>query len=133
MKIGTILSIKLPNDKYAFARMFKDGVIGVYQKQSISQDDFPKEEEYSFFVGIYKFSLKKWKIIGHKPFYDVDSSWPPKMFIHDVISDKYNIYYKGEIKCSTKEECMGLECAAVWDTEQIIDRLMGDNKWNISV
>lgn len=133
MKIGIILSIKLPNEKYAFSRLFQDSTIGVYQQQSLSKDDIPQDENYQFFVGIYKYSLKMWQVVGYKPFSDVESSWPPKMFIHDVISDKYNIYYKGEIKCSTKEECMGLECAAVWDTEQIIDRIMGDTEWNISI
>ncbi len=52
------------------------------------------------------------------------------MKIKDVISDKYLIYKNGQMYPSTYEECKNLETCVVWELEHIIDRLMGDDKWN---
>ena len=53
-----------------------------------------------------------------------DEEWPPKRYIRDPISNSYSIYYKGEIKSSSVEECIGLECAEVWDRELVVNRIM---------
>ena len=47
-----------------------------------------------------------------------------KRYIKDSISGSYSIYYKGELKPSSAEECDGLECAIVWDRELVVNRIM---------
>ena len=48
----------------------------------------------------------------------------------DCISGEYSIYYaNGDIVPSTYEECKNLEVCAVWELSHVIDRLMGDDKW----
>ena len=52
-----------------------------------------------------------------------------KDMFYDMISGEYSIYFKGQISESTKDECIGLEEASVWENELIVDRIMGEDKW----
>lgn len=132
LKIGDVYAIPLPNGKYAFGRTFKDAAIAIYKHIGSTIEDLPKTEDYQFIVGIYEDVLKseQWPIVDSRPFKTEDEQWPPPSCIIDKISGEYSIYYKGEIKASNKSECEGLEEAAVWDAQHIIDRIMGEDKWH---
>lgn len=132
IKIGDVYAIPLPNGKVAYGRIFKDSCIGVYKHISDTLNDVPKTEDYQFTVGVYKDVLQsgQWSVVDSRPFNSDDDAWPPPMCIIDSISGEYSIYYKGEIRPSNKSECEGLETAAVWESEHIIDRIMGEDKWH---
>lgn len=132
VKLGDIYAIPLPNGEFAFGRVFNDACIAIYKNTSTSIKDIPQTEDYQFIVGVYKDVLTsgKWEKVANRPFDNSDESWPSPMFVLDRISGEYSIYHKGEMKKSTKEECADLEEAAVWDAHHIVDRIMGDNKWN---
>ena len=132
IKLGDVYVIPLPNGKYAFGRVFDDAGFGVYKHIGESMEDTPKCEEYQFNVGVYEHALKSgdWTVIENRPFKDEEEAFPPPSCIIDSISGKYSIYHKGEIRCSTKSECEGLEITAVWDSNHITDRIMGDDKWH---
>jgi hypothetical protein len=72
----------------------------------------------------------KWKIVENRPFSNEEEAFPPPKYIRDSISGEYSIYYKGEIRRSIIAECEGLEVAAVWEKHHIIERIMGESKWN---
>jgi hypothetical protein len=132
MKIGNIYAIPLPNGKYAFGRTYKDACIAIYNHIGDTVDDLPKTEEYQFIVGVYKDILKsgQWPVVSNRPFNSDEEQWPPPMYVIDSISGEYSIYHKGELRTSSKGECEGLEEAAVWEAEHIIDRIMGEDKWH---
>jgi hypothetical protein len=91
----------------------------------------PINSAFAFIVGLYDDILKSgiWPIVSHEPFSSVEAEWPPPACIKDVISGGYSIFHKGEIRTSTKSECVGLETAAVWDADHVIDRIMGGTKY----
>ncbi|MFI8685750.1 Imm26 family immunity protein [Rossellomorea sp. NPDC077527] len=132
IKIGDVYAIPLPDGKYAFGRIFKDGGIGIYKYIGDSMDDIPKGEEYQFIVGVYEYVLKSgdWTIVENRPFKRDDEAYPPPSSIIDSTTGEYSIYHKGEIRSATKSECEGLEVTAVWADNHIIDRIMGDDKWH---
>ncbi|WP_349408766.1 Imm26 family immunity protein [Pseudalkalibacillus sp. SCS-8] len=132
IKIGDVYAIPLPNGKYAFGRIFKDAGIGIYNYIGDNIEDIPKVEEYQFIVGVYDYVLKSgdWAVVGNRPFKSDDEAYPPPSCIIDSISGEYSIYHKGETRSATKSECEGLEVAAVWGDNHIIDRIMGDDKWH---
>lgn len=132
IKLGDIYAIPLPNGKYAFGRIFRDAGIAIYKHLGDSIEDLPQTEDYQFIVGVYEDVLKSgdWPVVDNRPFANEEEAWPPPNCIIDSISGGYSIYYKGQITKSTKEECEGLEEAAVWDKHHIIDRIMGDDKWH---
>lgn len=132
LKLGDIYAIPLPNGKYAFGRAYWDGSIAIYKHIAESMDNLPEKEEYQFIVGVYEYVLKsgEWPVVANRPFDNDEDKWPPPTCVIDSISGNYSIYYKGEFRKSTKDECKGLEIAAVWGAEHIIDRIMGDDKWH---
>ncbi len=131
LKIGDVYAIPLPNGNYAFGKVFKDAGLGIYKHIGDSTEDLPETEEFQFNVGVYKDVLTsdKWQIVDNRPFSSEEAAFPPPKYIKDAISGEYSIYYKGEIKQSNQKECEGLEKASVWDEHHIIDRIIGDDKW----
>lgn len=89
----------------------------------------PDNEDYEFVVTVYNYSYKKWKFVIHRPFECEDESWAPPRCWVDQITGQGSLYFKGERTPCTYEECKDLEILAVWDGEQVIDRLMGEHKW----
>jgi hypothetical protein len=135
IRIGDVFAIPLPNENYAFGRLFKENCIAIYHHVGVSKKDIPTTEEYQFIVGVYLDVLTsgKWTVIDNRPFKTDDEAWPLPMCVIDSISGKYSIYHKGEFFNSSKEKCKDLEVAAVWDENHLIDRIMGDDKWNITI
>lgn len=130
IRVGNLYGIPLPNGKFAFGRLMRDSRIAIFSHIGISINDLPKIENYQFIVGIYKSDINKDLIyIENIPFESEELEWPPPSYIYDQIGGSYEIYHKGIIKPSSKEQCIGLECTAVWHTNHIIDRIMGDEKW----
>lgn len=134
LKLGDIYEIPLPNGRKAFARLYKEFTLAVYEKTYEDMSQLSYENKYQFIVGVYEDLLRdgEWKIVGNRPFAAEDEAWPPAQCIRDKISGKYSIYVKGEMIPSTEEECKGLEHVAAWDRHHVIDRIMGERKWNIS-
>lgn len=133
VKVGNVHAIPLPDGRYAFGRMFRDGAIGIYKDTGDTIEDLPDEEKYQFIVFLYDDVLTSgdWPVICSRPFSNSEEEWPPPTFIEDQVSEgKYSIYYKEEILSATRDECIGLEETSVWDSNHIIDRIMGDNTWH---
>jgi hypothetical protein len=77
----------------------------------------------------------RWVVIGNAPLDDTLLN-PPFFFIQDILNkDRFKIYESGgKIRAATKEECVGLERAAVWEPAHVEDRLRDHfanrkNKW----
>jgi hypothetical protein len=127
---GAVIQIALPNGKFAYGRLYRDASIGIYQEVS----DVPAKppigsRDFRFNVGVYKDVLtsEKCAVVGEDPFVEGEDPWPPAHCIVDPISGECSIYHHGEIKPALPEECQGLETAAVWELEHIIDRILNGN------
>lgn len=132
LKLGNVYAIPLPDGKYAYGRQYKDAIIAISMFISDELITNPNFSEINFFVGVYKDVLTcgKWPLICNYPFEEDENTWGPPMYIQDSVNpDNYEIYYKGEIRKASKEECIGLERCAVWDSNHIIDRIMGIETW----
>ena len=82
------------------------------------------------FVGVYNSSVSLMKYVEKRPYVTESEVTSPPTYIRDCISGEYSIYYaNGDIVPSTYEECKNLEVCAVWELSHVIDRLMGDDKW----
>ena len=135
INLGDIYEIPLPNGKNAYGRLYKEYVLGIYNKKCKNYTEISNDETYMFFVGVYKDLLLdgKWKIVGNRKFNSEDESWAPPQCIVDAITKRGSIYYKGNIIQCSYDECKDLEVAAAWDRNHLIDRLMGNDKWEKSL
>ena len=132
VKVGDVYMFRLPNGKYAFIRVHQDGVIAVYKKRGNSPEDLPEQEEFDFFVCVYKHCYRNWQFVENRPFSNEDDSWAPPFCWVDQITGEGALYYRGEKKSCTYEEYKDLEILAVWDENHLTDRIMGDSKWQDS-
>jgi len=132
LRLGDIYLITLPNGKFAFGRLFKESTLAIYKGTYDNASELPVSEEYAFILGVYTDLLHdgKWEIVGNRPFLSDDDAWPPPKCIKHVFNGKYSLYIKGEITPSSEEVCKDLERVAAWDRHHVVDRIMGDNKWN---
>ena len=129
IRTGDVFSIELPNEKYAFLRKYNGAVIAVYKQKGDSPDDYPKDDLYEFYVCVYKHVFKKWHYVTNLPFISDEDAWGPPFCWVDQISGEYSLYYRGERRPCTYDECKDLEILAVWDENHLIDRIMGNHKW----
>ncbi|WP_413379269.1 Imm26 family immunity protein [Paenibacillus taichungensis] len=132
IKLGDLYAIPLPNGKFAFGRRFKDANIAIYNYMGNTFEDKPQQENYQFIVGVYDDVLKSgdWPVVENRPFVNEAEAWPPPACVIDKLTGEHSIYYMGEIKPADIKECEGLEIAAVWEAQHIVDRIMGNNTWH---
>lgn len=131
-KLGNIYAIPLPNGEYAYGREYKESSLAISKFRSNEIINNPNFSEIEFFVGVYNDILTcgKWPKVCNYPFENENDAWRPPTYIYDQVNpENYEIYYKGEIRKASKTECLGLERCAIWDSNHVIDRIMGIETW----
>ena len=131
IKLGDIYEIPLPNGTNAYGRLHKECTLAIYKARCTNVTELPETEDYQFFVGVYKDLLQdgEWPVVANRKFASEEDTWPPPKCVIDAITKIGSLYYKGEIRPCSYEECKDLEIVAAWDRNHVVDRLMGDDKW----
>ncbi len=132
-KLGDIVEIPLSDGKNAYARLYKEGTLGIYKGIYQSYDNVPVDVEFFRFICLYKSSLSKLQVVGSRPFAIDEDSWAPDKVVVDAITGRGSLYHHGEILKCTYEECKDLEVCAVWELHHLVDMLMGDTKWDCTI
>lgn len=127
-KLGDIVEIPLIDDKNAYARLYKEGTLGIYKGTYQSYDAVPADAEFFRFICLYRSSLSKLQVVGSRPFASDEDGWAPDKVVVDAITGKGSLYRRGEILKCTYEECKDLEVCAVWELSHLVDMLMGDTE-----
>ncbi|MBO9419886.1 hypothetical protein J7481_10305 [Labrenzia sp. R4_2] len=75
----------------------------------------------------------RWRVISQADL-DADLQKPVRFFKQHLISGELSININGESFPATVQDCIGLECNAVWDAEHVEDRILDEikgrpNKW----
>lgn len=135
LKLGDIYEIHLPNGMNAYGRLYKEYVLAIYNKICNSVVELPNENDYRFFVGVYKDLLQDgvWPVVENRKFDSPEDAWAPPQCVVDAITQIGSLYYKGKIIQCTYDECKDLEIVAAWDRNHIIDRIMGIDKWEKNI
>jgi hypothetical protein len=137
-KVGDVLCINLEDGSHAYARVLDEATFAVYDLRTMRE---PSVEEIIacpilFRVAVMDWAVTKrrWVIIGQEPLDGTLVHLPPK-FIQDTINkSQFSIYENGSIRPASRAECIGLECAAIWDPSHVEDRILDHyagrpNKW----
>ena len=138
---GSILEIQLEDKSLSYAQVLKMGVafFDLNAKDSLTDLNIIPEKPVLFIIEIYDHIITKgrWKIVGNLPIRP-DLINPPLKFIqHQLNPDKFELYdpISGDSYPATRDECIGLERAAVWEAEHVEERLIDhyNNRENIWV
>jgi hypothetical protein len=137
---GAILEIELGDGLFAFGQDVDSDILffDYFSKIPLSDVTVLCDKKALFFLGVYNdvITSGRWKRIGKLPIKQEYQASPFK-FIQDSLNlEHFELYNPntGEITKATKEQCEGLECAAVWEAEHVEDRLRDyfygrPNKW----
>jgi hypothetical protein len=136
-KIGDILKIELGDGTHTYARVLPEAGFAIYDARTAEELPIVEtvERPVLFYVAVMNRAIKekRWPVVGHKALEEWSQS-PPR-FIQDALNKKkFEIYELGRIRPATRQECLGLEREAVWEPEQVEERIRDyfagrPNKW----
>jgi hypothetical protein len=136
-EIGSIAEIRLPSGRKGYARVLKNPLMAFYAVQS-ERSLSPTEivgHPIAFKVWVMNSAISsgRWTVIGQAPL-EAALTVLPWFFKQDAISKTLSLYQNGIERPATREECDGLERAAVWSAQHIESRLEDHlqgriNKW----
>lgn len=125
-QLGDVLLIVLPDGRYAYGRLLKEGAVAFYRTITSNPDQPPiGSRDFQFVVGVYKDVVDRLPIVGHDPSGHPEEDWPPPGVVRDPITKQAKLYHKGAMRPASEEEVRGLEPVAAWDLHYVVDRLMG--------
>ncbi|MEF1285947.1 hypothetical protein QTN94_19020 [Vibrio sp. M250220] len=129
--IGKVVEIKLENGLYSYAMVINDPLV-VFSEKFFEepQSDFNAMfDDLTFCIWVMKYALgrKGWKKVGKINSHPMFNQ-KHQFYKFDMISKKFSIYSDCEETPATREECLELECAAVWSKGHAEDRLLAKSQ-----
>ncbi|NOI17852.1 hypothetical protein F0223_06355 [Vibrio coralliilyticus] len=130
-EIGKVVEIKLSNSQYCYAMVIREPLVA-FSEQFFEepQSDFDTMFDHSIFcLWVMKYALgrKGWPKVGKVKSHPVFYQKHP-FYKFDNTAKTFSIYSDGKETPATREECLDLESAAVWDKHHVEDRLLAKSK-----
>ena len=128
---GSILEINIENQYFVYAQILKEGLgYAFFDFQSCERLlDFSilNEAKVLFIVLVYDNVITKglWVKTGKLAIREELNELPMKFIQDSQNLNNFELYNPntGEISKATKEQCLELECAAVWEANHVEDRI----------
>lgn len=138
--LGSIVKIILADDSHSYGIILDKSSIGIFNIKT--KDDLLLSEilkaDILFIVAVYNTAITsgRWRKIG-KTNLDNRFTTLPLNFIQDSTSPELIEIYdpnSGLTRKASKEECLHLECAAVWEAAHVESRILdyynsNENVW----
>lgn len=141
-RIGDIVQISLDTKFHTYAHITTSPFIIFYDgkyETDLPIDKIPELPQL-FVLSVYDYAIRDgiWPVIGYSKL-SSDKLSTPYMFKQDIATGALSIYHAdfsdtNYERSATFEECEGLERAAVWEPNHVVDRLIDHyagrkNKW----
>jgi hypothetical protein len=135
--VGDIVKVPLGDGNHVYARVLPDASFAFYDSRA--EEELPLQQvirkKILFYIAVVDHAVKggRWPVVGHIPL-ENGLGLPPKFIQDPINSNEFRIYENGQIRPATRQECIGLERAAVWVPEYVEERLRDyyagrENKW----
>lgn len=129
--VGSVVRIDLKNGRKAYAQILDKAsyaFFDYFSTSDIEDLDVLNHKPVLYILSAYDdiITKGKWLKIGEIPIRE-EFNKLPLQFIQDALHpNKFEIYNPntGEMASATKEECKGLEQAAVWEEWEVEERLL---------
>ncbi|MGR4021036.1 immunity 26/phosphotriesterase HocA family protein [Vibrio harveyi] len=125
-RIGDIVKIVLEDGSLTFGHILEDPIIAFYDAKT--EQVLPTEDIINLPV-LFKVCVMnnaitsgRWEVIGNKELTQYLKE-PVTFFRQDMLSKKFFLHTDSKEIPASREQCLGLERAAVWDAEHVEDRL----------
>lgn len=145
-KVGDILRIDMGDGQHTYAQVAADPLVVFFEgifTGAVSVDEIVTLP-VAFTLNVFRHAVTKgiWPVVGSRPL-EPENRREPFFYKQDAISGRLFLHHSSfaeqNYECSaTLEECIGLECAAVWEPEHVVDRLRDKaagrlNRWEESM
>ena len=124
-KEGDVIAIALPGGRFCFSRALKSPLMAFYDlvTTTVPTIDQIVTRPVLFKIWVMRLKSANWTLIGNRSLTE-DLLMPTDFYKRDPITARLTIYREGREVDATREECMPLECAAVWSAEHVEERLL---------
>ena len=127
---GSIHEINIDNEYFIYTQVLENASYAFFDfntKDSLADLKVLNDVSILFIIAVYDSVVKSghWLKVGKLPIREELKNLPLK-FIQDSINPtNFDLYNPntGEITKATKNECLGLECAAVWAANHVESRI----------
>ena len=136
--LGDVVRIDLGDGFHTYGQVLAEADFAFFDarlKEEIPVDQIVARPVL-FIVAVMKYAVTRgrWLKIGKSPPSDALMKVRPQFIQDPLHPDRFSIYERGNIRPAKKEECLGLDRAAVWDPSHVEDRLRDHyagrkNKW----
>jgi hypothetical protein len=137
--LGDVLIIPLGDGTFGAGRVLKSPLVAFYDYRGNDIPDIYKiiKQKVIFKLWVMNYAITDgdWTVVGNLPL-EPELTKEPLFYKRDSITKALSIYRNstGEQYLAKLEDCAGLECAAVWEPEHVVDRLNDyfagrPNKW----
>lgn len=124
---GKVVEIKLENGKFGYGLVIDDPLVAFSE---LTFDKRPSDFEQlfrgsSFMIWVMRNALGKsgWTKVCTIELGNVGLT-RPRFYKFDLISKQFSIYFDGKEEPAVQDDCLNLECAAVWSREHVEERLL---------
>jgi Immunity protein 26 len=139
-KVGQIVAIPLPDHRFAYAKVFKDFDLGVYDYLSDEIESVERvvKNKILFYSAVTDRAIKSgaFSVIGEQPFPDEESAWAPAMaagiFPEDHSIGMLHITHKGQYLPASPDQAAGMDICVLCQepelfVELVVDRVVKRN------
>jgi len=120
------VKILLGEGTHTYARVLPDASFAFYDSRGTEEMEIDRIVDLPilFFAAVMDSAIKtgRWTVVGHIS-RDDGLRAPPKFIQDPLDKNRFRIYEDGQMRPATRQECLGLECAAVWEPEHVEGRL----------
>lgn len=139
-KAGDILRIDLEDGRYAYAQVAVEPLIIFFEGSFTSdvRNETVPHLPVAFRLWVFHRAKGLWPVVGHASLTE-ENAQEPFFYKQDVISGRLSLHHSSfaatnYARPAILAECEGLECAAVWESDHVVDRLRDhfagrSNKW----
>ena len=129
-KVGDFLRIPLPNGKWGYGRVLDNASYAIYDLVNDKTTEISEiiKQGVLFILAAYKDAVtsERWIVIGHSPLEQALIRLPMKFIQDELNPEKFELYdpNTGKTTPAKKQDCIGLERAAVWEPFQVEERIV---------
>lgn len=125
--IGAIVKISLGDDYHTYAQILPEADCAVFDARTKVKLPIPEVVSRGVLFRVaackHAFTQGGWPKVGVAPLRDEFTRPVPKFMQDALRPTDFSIYLGGVIRPASRSECVGLECAAVWEPEHIEQRI----------
>jgi len=140
---GAIVKVPLEEGWHSYAQLLEEPEIAFFDVRTQAnlsiKDIISQRVLFRLWVMKYAVSSKRWMKVGKAPISQVLKQPVPRYKVELGYPGQFLLYYPdGFEQTAVYEDCLGLECAAVWDPDHVEERLRDHyagrpNRWVISL